>query len=92
MPNENTTVEITTLPEVTEAELTSAPEKETATQAVTEASPNRISITTEGLDWSLGIMGKGMLGIFIVTSIIVGVTVVLNKVTAPRKKKEKKDK
>ena len=42
---------------------------------------------------SLGIMGKGMLGIFIVTSIIVTVTVILNKATAPRKKnKEKKDK
>jgi hypothetical protein len=37
-------------------------------------------------------MGKGMLGIFIVTTIIVTVTVVLNKVTAPRKPKEKKDK
>ena len=50
-----------------------------------------IRIAPENLQWSLPIMGKGMLGIFIVTSIIVCSTVVLNKLTAPRKK-EKKDK
>lgn len=50
-----------------------------------------IRFAPENLQWSLPIMGKGMLGIFIVTSIIVCSTVVLNKLTAPRKK-EKKDK
>lgn len=50
-----------------------------------------IGFTPENLSWSLPIMGKGMLGIFIVTSIIVVSTVALNKFTAPRNK-EKKDK
>lgn len=49
------------------------------------AEDNGIGFTPEGLEWSLPIMGKGMLGIFIVTTIIVTVTVVLNKATAPRK-------
>ena len=66
---------------------------ELATVAETLAAEDHgIGFTPEGLDWSLPIMGKGMLGIFIVTTIIVTVTVVLNKVTAPRKPKEKKDK
>ena len=56
------------------------------------AEDHGIGFTPDGLEWSLPIMGKGMLGIFIVTTIIVTVTVVLNKVTAPRKPKEKKDK
>ncbi len=50
-----------------------------------------IRFAPENLQWSLPIMGKGMLGIFIVTSIIVGATVALNKLTAPRNR-EKKDK
>ena len=50
-----------------------------------------IRFAPENLQWSLPIMGKGMLGIFIVTSIIVVSTVLLNKFTAP-KNKEKKDK
>lgn len=63
------------------------------TVAETTAVEHKIGFTPESLEWSLPIMGKGMLGIFIVTTIIVTVTVVLNKATAPRKKnKEKKDK
>jgi hypothetical protein len=67
---------------------------ELATVAETLAAEDHgIGFTPDGLEWSLPIMGKGMLGIFIVTTIIVTVTVVLNKATAPRKKnKEKKDK
>ncbi len=61
--------------------------------AVEEVSRGDVGFTPDSLSWSLPIMGKGMLGIFIVTAIIVIVTVVLNKATAPRKKnKEKKDK
>lgn len=76
------------------AELTEAsqPAAEVESSTLAQASPNKIEFTTEGLDWSLEIMGKGMLGIFIVTAIIVTVTVILNKATAPRKKKEKKNK
>lgn len=71
------------------AELTS-PELTTVAETAV-AQDHGIGFTPEGLEWSLPIMGKGMLGIFIVTTIIVTVTVVLNKATAPRKPKEKKD-
>ena len=47
-------------------------------------------LKTQGIEWqgtsqvaeSLTAMGEGMLGIFIVIAIIVGVTVLLNNVTA----------
>lgn len=70
-------------------ELTS---QELTTAEATTVVEHGIGFTPEGLEWSLPIMGKGMLGIFIVTTIIVTVTVVLNKATSPRKPKEKKDK
>lgn len=79
----------TNVTELTSAELTTA-EETTAVEMTTVE--HGIGFTPEGLEWSLPIMGKGMLGIFIVTSIIVAVTVVLNKATSPRKPKEKKDK
>ena len=60
-------------------------------ETVAQVERGDIRFAPENLQWSLPIMGKGMLGIFIVTSIIVGATVVLNKLTAP-KNKEKKDK
>ena len=50
-------------------------------------------LKTQGIEWqgtsqmaeSLTAMGEGMLGIFIVIAIIVGVTVTLNNVTASKK-------
>ena len=50
-------------------------------------------LKTQGIEWqgtsqmaeSLTAMGEGMLGIFIVIAIIVGVTVTLNNVTAKKK-------
>lgn len=50
-------------------------------------------LETQGIKWqgtsqlteSLTAMGEGMLGIFIVIAIIVGVTVTLNNVTASKK-------
>ena len=53
-------------------------------------------LNTQGIEWqgtaqlteSLGAMAQGMLGIFIVIALIVGVTVRLNTVTS---KKEDKD-
>ena len=55
-------------------------------------------LKTQGIEWqgtsqmaeSLTAMGEGMLGIFIVIAIIVGVTVTLNNVTST-KKDDKKD-
>ena len=73
------------------AEQLTSPELITVEETLA-AEDHGIGFTPDGLEWSLPIMGKGMLGIFIVTTIIVTVTVVLNKVTAPRKPKEKKDK
>ena len=50
-------------------------------------------LKTQGIEWqgtsqmaeSVTAMGEGMLGIFIVIAIIVGVTVTLNNVTASKK-------
>ena len=50
-------------------------------------------LKSQGIEWqgtsqmveSLTAMGEGMLGIFIVIAIIVGVTVTLNNVTASKK-------
>jgi hypothetical protein len=50
-------------------------------------------LKTQGIEWqgtsqmaeSITAMGEGMLGIFIVIAIIVGVTVTLNNVTATKK-------
>ena len=86
---ENTTVAT----EVTTVILDEKSTEEVTAVAETTAVEHKIGFTPESLEWSLPIMGKGMLGISIVTTIIVTVTVVLNKATAPRKKnKEKKDK
>ncbi len=42
------------------------------------------AFTPEGLAETLPIMGKGMLGTFVVIAIIVIVVAILNKVTAPK--------
>ncbi len=67
-------------------------ESEATTLVEATSVETKIQFTKEGLNDSLPIMGKGMLGIFIVTAIIVLITVILNKATAPRKPKEKKAK
>ena len=56
-------------------------------------------LSSQGIEWqgtsqlmeSLGAMGKGMLGIFIVIAAIVGVTVLLNTVTSSKKDDKKDD-
>ena len=68
---ENTTVAT----EVTTVILDEKSTEEVKAVAETTAVEHKIGFTPESLDWSLPIMGKGMLGIFIVTTIIV--TVVL---------------
>lgn len=77
--------------ETTVEELLAGEEETTAVEAeVTTAPRGDVGFTPENLEWSLPIMGKGMLGIFIVTTIIVTVTVVLNKATGPRKNNQGK--
>lgn len=40
---------------------------------------------------NLSYMGKGLVGIFLVIGIIIGVTAILNKVTSKKKNKEDSD-
>ncbi len=93
-----TTAIIETTAPVTEGTVTTEEEimSETVLETIEVSETARDYWTPENLmgkEGTVPIMGKGMLGIFIVTTIIVTVTVVLNKATAPRKKnKEKKDK
>lgn len=67
-----------------------------AEDAVAEVEATEIVETTrdywtpEGLLESAPIMGKGMLGIFIVMGIVIGCVSILNNASGPRKKKEKK--
>ena len=51
-----------------------------------------MEFSIENLLSSLPIMGKGMLGIFIVTAVIILVVMALNYTTSPRTKKKKEDK
>ncbi len=48
-------------------------------------------INIQGFLDTLPIMGKGMLGIFIVTCVIILTVILLNKLTAPRKNRDEKD-
>lgn len=81
--NENTTV----LSEViTEAQFLMADSAEETT-----AVEHGVEFTPENLSWSLPIMGKGMLGIFIVTAIIVATVVVLDRATKIKFKKKDKE-
>ena len=83
--NENSTV---IQEEISEAELLAAVEATGAEEETTAATVERgeIGFSPENLSWSLPIMGKGMLGIFIVTSIIVATVVVLDKASKLKKK------
>ncbi len=88
--NENSTV---IKEELSEADLLMAVEGEAvetigAIEETTVATVERgeIGFTPENLSWALPIMGKGMLGIFIVTSIIVATVVILDKASKLKKK------
>ena len=56
----------------------------------TAAAAAGIGFTPENLLETAPIMGKGMLGIFIVMGIIIGCVSILNNASAPKKNKEKK--
>lgn len=61
------------------------------TTAAAEGGLGSLEISVENFLGSLPIMGKGMLGIFLVTIVIILVVGALNKVTAPKaKNKEQK--
>ncbi len=59
-------------------------------EAITEVAATRDYWTPEGLKETAPIMGKGMLGIFIVMGIVIGCVSILNNVSGPKKNKEKK--
>lgn len=65
---------------------------EQTTQAVEEAMQYKFAITPENFIDALPIMGKGMLGIFIVMAIIIGCVALLNYVTSPDRKAKKLEK
>lgn len=56
----------------------------------TAAAAGGIGFTPENLLETAPIMGKGMLGIFIVMGIIIACVSALNNFSGPKKKKEKK--
>lgn len=62
------------------------------TTAAAEGDLSALKFSVENFLNSLPIMGKGMLGIFIVTIVIILVVGILNKVTAPKAKKDKEQK
>lgn len=93
--NENTTV---LTEEISEAELLMAADGEAvetigAIEETTAATVERgeIGFTPENLTWALPIMGKGMLGIFIVTTIIVVTVNILDRATKIKFRKKDKE-
>lgn len=88
--NENTTF---LTEEISEAELLMADgaEKTTAVTEETTVVDHSFKFTSENLSWALPIMGKGMLGIFIVTTIIVVTVNILDRATKIKFKKKDKE-
>lgn len=84
-----TTIFETTAPAAEEI-LLIAEDSVTDAEAITEVATTRDYWTPEGLKESAPIMGKGMLGIFIVMGIVIGCVSLLNNVSGPKKKKENK--
>jgi hypothetical protein len=77
----------TTLYEVTTVEELITGEVETTVGE--EVSRGDVGFTPDSLSWSLPIMGKGMLGIFVVTAVIVLVVNALNNIPEKKNKKNK---
>ncbi len=55
-----------------------------------QAMQYQFAFTPDKFMGALPIMGKGMIGIFIVTGIIILTVAILNRATAPKKPKENK--
>ncbi len=85
----DTTMIETTAP-VAEEIVLLAEENIAEVEAIAEVETTRDYWTPEGLKESAPIMGKGMLGIFIVMGIVIGCVSLLNNASGPKKKKEKK--
>lgn len=78
--------------EQTESGSNTENESENSTETETTVpvdEPTASTSGSNGLLTSLGIMGKGMLGIFIVTAVIIVTIVILNKLTSPKKPERK---
>ena len=52
---------------------------------------NLLSTVAENVSKSLTIMWQGVVSIFIVIGIIIAITYILNKITAPKKPNDKED-
>ncbi len=86
---ETTTIIETTAP-VAEEVVLLAEDAMAETETIATVETTRDYWTPEGLMESAPIMGKGMLGIFIVMGIVIGCVSGLNKFSGPKKQKEKK--
>ncbi len=71
--------------ETVETELLTETETETVETVGVETFPPENN-QVENMVYTLPLMGKGMLGIFMVTVIIIASVAILNKVTSPKKK------
>lgn len=85
-----TTTIIETTASVAEEVVLLAEDAMAETEAIAMVEATRDYWTPEGLMESAPIMGKGMLGIFIVMGIVIGCVSILNNASGPKKKKEKK--
>lgn len=87
---ETTTIIETTASVAEEVVLLLAEDAMAETEAIAMVETTRDYWTPEGLMESAPIMGKGMLGIFIVMGIVIGCVSILNNASGPKKKKENK--
>ena len=86
---ETTTIIETTAP-VAEEIVLLAEDAVAEVEATETVEATRDYWTPEGLKESAPIMGKGMLGIFIVMGIVIACVSILNNASGPKKNKEKK--
>ncbi len=84
---ETTTIMETTAP-VAEEIVLLAEDSVAEAETVAVVETTRDYWTPEGLKESAPIMGKGMLGIFIVMGIVIGCVSILNNASGPKKKKQ----
>ncbi len=80
----NSNMETAVINETTLEEITTAANTEVSTEVGFD-----FRISGENLMTSLPIMGKGMLGIFVVTAVIIVCVSLLNHFTSPDRKKKK---
>ncbi len=87
---ENLETTVASVEDAAEVDAILLTEDSAATLAETTAMEYQFAVTPENLSQTAPIMGKGMIGIFIVMGIIILTVAILNRATAPKKPKENK--